>query len=59
MTRNGVFIFDGPLLSLGAFGIATAAVGVGAVLGVWGVQRSLGVQSVRLTVPHKHISLKE
>ncbi|OCB89105.1 hypothetical protein A7U60_g3704 [Sanghuangporus baumii] len=39
-------LFDGPLMSLGALGIATAAVGVGAVLGVWGVQKALGVKNV-------------
>ena len=46
-TKKGTsFLFDGPLLSLGAFGLATAAVGVGAVLSVWGVQKALGVQNV-------------
>ncbi|KAL5521635.1 hypothetical protein ACEPAF_2383 [Sanghuangporus sanghuang] len=39
-------LFDGPLMSLGALGIATAAVGVGAVLGVWGVQKALGVKNM-------------
>ncbi|KAL5498661.1 hypothetical protein ACEPAH_2016 [Sanghuangporus vaninii] len=39
-------LFDGPLMSLGALGIATAAVGVGAVLGVWGIQKALGVKNM-------------
>ena len=38
--------FDGPLAALGAFGLATAAVGVGATLSVWGIQQSLGVENV-------------
>ncbi|KAL5514326.1 hypothetical protein ACEPAG_2414 [Sanghuangporus baumii] len=39
-------LFDGPLMTLGALGIATAAVGVGAVLGIWGVQKALGVKDM-------------
>ncbi|THH10623.1 hypothetical protein EW145_g1193 [Phellinidium pouzarii] len=39
-------LFDSPLLSLGAFGVATGLVGVSAVLGVWGVQRWMGVDNV-------------
>jgi hypothetical protein len=38
--------FDGPVAGLGAFGIATFVVGLGATLGVWCVQRSMGVQNV-------------
>lgn len=38
---------DGPLYTLGAFGLATVLVGVGATLGVFGVQRSMGVNNVR------------
>lgn len=40
--------FNSPLYALGAFGLATAAVGVAALAGVWGVRTSLGVENVRL-----------
>jgi len=36
----------GPLQALGAFGLATAAVGIAAVGGVWGIQKSMGVDNV-------------
>ncbi|KAI5121987.1 hypothetical protein M0805_001820 [Coniferiporia weirii] len=39
-------LLDSPLMSLGALGLATAAVGIAATLGVWGVQRSMGVDNV-------------
>ena len=39
-------LFDGPLVSLGALGIATGVVGVATMVGIWGVKRSLGVQNV-------------
>ena len=39
--------FNGALYSAKAFGIATAFVTIGAFVGVWAVQSSLGVQNVR------------
>ena len=41
--------FNGPLYSLSAFGLATAAVGTVAVAGVWGVKTAMGVDNVRLS----------
>ena len=38
--------FNGPLYSAKAFGIATTCVTIGAFVGVWAVQTSLGVQNV-------------
>ena len=37
---------DGPLLALGAFGLATAIVGAGALAVTWAVQYALGVDTV-------------
>ena len=42
--------FNGALYSAKAFGIATIFVTIGAFVGVWVVQNSLGVQNVRQTV---------
>ncbi|KAH8116073.1 hypothetical protein DFH11DRAFT_1506604 [Phellopilus nigrolimitatus] len=39
-------LLDGPLISLGAFGLATGLVGFALVLGVWGVRQSMGVDNV-------------
>lgn len=39
--------FNGALYSAKAFGIATTLVTVGAFVGIWAVQASLGVQTVR------------
>lgn len=46
-TEDGASLSDGPLLSIGALGIATGVVGVVAMVGIWGIQRSLGVHNVR------------
>ena len=43
--------FNGALYSAKAFGIATTLVTIGAFVGVWVVQASLGVQNVRLAFP--------
>ena len=45
--------FNGALYSAKAFGIATTLVTIGAFVGVWAVQASLGVQNVRNLSPFR------
>ena len=45
-------LFDGPVAALGAFGIATVAVGVAAIMGAAGIQRSMGVENVSALSPN-------
>ena len=47
--------FDGALYSAKAFGIATTLVTIGAFVGIWAVQASLGVQNVCGILPSRRI----
>lgn len=45
-SEGSASLVDGPLMSLGAFCIATGAVGLAAAVGIWGVRSMLGVDNV-------------
>lgn len=53
-SEDTVSLFDGPLMSLGALGLATGAVGIAAAIGVWGIQRSLGIDNVCVLLFYFH-----
>ena len=45
-SEGSASLVDGPLMSIGALGIATGAVGLAAAVGIWGVRSMLGVDNV-------------